>query len=234
MKTGRSKVWWVVICLFVAACKEEDAATAIEDIPVAGLLYYNYLISGDNESAATVKLIFRRNSKKSRPVRLQPPAAVFLDGQPLAADSARSSGVYYEASFELPDFSGAHEIRLVDEQGATHTHSFNFKPFRLAQPLPEQIKRAPFELALQNFPEQPTKVYLTIIDNNFDSPDVNTEVMVHNATLKITGAMLQKLSPGAVVMEITWEDERAVNKKGLAGKIMKVYTLRKHFTLVAA
>jgi hypothetical protein len=208
--------------------KEEKKISSADDI------FYDYQVWADEESEdVTVRLQFRRGDKDGDPFAVESPGKVLLDGEELTADSARFTGVYYETAKPVDGFIGKHTVDFIDRSGKKHREEFSFKPFTLVKELPEKIKKAPFQIQLQDFSQTSMPVRLVMVDTSMASADVNEEIWIKNGKVNITEAFLDNLTHGPVMLEIYNEVERPIrNDTADSGRFSMTYGLKRQINLV--
>lgn len=187
----------------------------------------------EGREEVTVRLQFRAGGMDGEAVLMDNPGTVLLDNLPVAADSTRFTGVYYETFQPLREFEGKHTIAFVDKAKKQQTAEFHFLPFSLAKEIPNKVRKAPFEIQLKNFPDEPASIRLVMVDTSLFSADVNEEIMVENGKIAITAEYLDNLTKGPVLLEIHREDEQPLQGESRSsGKLIITYRLKREFTLV--
>jgi len=194
-------------------------------------IFYDYRIWAEEESPnVTVMLQYRFGGEEGTTLVLEEPSKVSLDGMPLRFDSAKLTGAFYEHVRPIEDFVGRHTIEFTDNKAEIHKETFQFLPFSLKEEIPETIKMQPFSINLKDFPAEPTKIRLVMIDTAFDSPDVNEEMMVRNGLIPVSQKFLSRLVEGPITMEIYREEETPLkNASKEGGRLLMTYGLRRQF-----
>ena len=154
------------------ACTNNDKTeVALED---DNALYHHYLVTAEEGlDDVHVRLQFLAGGPEGDAEKLKEPSTVLLDGEPLAADSTRFMGAYYELSKPLETFAGDHTITFRNGRKKEVQTSFRFFPFTLANELPESIPKKPFTIALTNLPNEAVKLRLVITDTSMTSARAN-------------------------------------------------------------
>ena len=211
--------------VLITACKEQGGGEKKGEH-----LYQDYLIRGDEETGeVTCLLQFRAGGAEGDPVRLQPPAGVTLDGQPLQADSAGMSGVFYEKRLPAASFAGQHTLRFTDPAGDDHREKFVFPLFTTT--LPGIISRDSFRIRLQGLPRDAMPLRVTLTDTAFESDDFNEIVRTARGSITIPAYRLSRLKSGPIVLELTLEEVRPVRGGKRWGRLLVSYSLRREFEL---
>lgn len=181
----------------------------------------------------TIRLQFRTGGEDGDGVLINGPGAVLLDNTPLAADSTKFAGVYYEAIKPAHKFTGKHTILFTDKDQKQQKVEFNFTPFFLAKEIPEKVRLEPFEIELNSFSDAPTTVRLVMIDTSLFSADVNEEILVENGKFAVTAEHLANLTKGPVMLEIYREEEIPLDGESKhSGKLTLTYSIKREFVLV--
>ena len=228
-----------VFCLFLAlvllftSCQNNAEKKEAEGIN-PNAIYYDYRVWGEEEKEnVTVMLQYRYGEEDGEAIFLDEPSKVSLDGMELKPDSAKLTGVFYEAIKPISEFKGAHTIVFTDSRQKEHKVEFSFQPFTLASELPAQVKKRPFIIKLANFPEKRTRIQLVMIDTSYITPDVNEEFEIERGEISIDKDKLANLFVGPVTLEIYLEEEKNLRSASRAGgRILITYGLRRQFEFV--
>lgn len=224
------KLLLISVAFNVTACTNAEREQK-ERTP--GAIFFDYRISGEEKGDVTCVLQFRMGGPNGATLLLEDPAKVELDGEIIKADSARLTGAFYETIKPVREFKGKHSIVFTDLEKQPHTEEFEFTPFRLSAELPQKLKRKPFTIRLVDFPADAANIHITLIDTSFATNDVNEIAEVVNGEVKVTELMVNKLKAGPIVLELSTENERTVNKGANdKGRIWMRYGLRREFELV--
>ncbi len=203
-----------------------------EQQKVGAGVFFDYRIWGEEDrEEVTCMVQFRMGGPEGTSFLLPDPAGVTLDGTALKPDSAKLSGAFYELIRPLSEFQGRHTIVFTDAGGRQHPQDFDFSAFEVAE-LPAKVSAGSFVIQLSGFPDGEAPVRLALTDTAFATNDVNEIVEAQNGRIEVTQAMLDKLKPGPIAVEIFRETEKLVNQETLKGKIWVSYGLRKEFELV--
>lgn len=229
------KLLFPFFCLFcvLIACSDERVDITEEETARPGSIYQNFQVWGEEgREDVTVRLQFHEGGRNGNAVLPDNTGTVYLDDVPLAADSTKFNGVFYEISVPVEDFTGHHTIRFTGVDGNEYREEFSFSPFSLVNDIPDEIKRKPFDLQLRNFGKESEFVRLVMVDTAMQSADVNEEVLVQEGKLSITEEHFANLTEGPVYLEIYREQEQLVrNEARGGGKLLITYALKRQFNL---
>jgi hypothetical protein len=228
MRTFHPIVFLLIIML--TGCSEDDRINQVEaaDPP----LYLEFKIWGEEDKeTVTCLLQVRKEGPNGTAILLEPPAMVELNGTVMEADSAGLSGIFYEMTLPLREFSGKHSIRFTSVSGKTYEEEFEFSPFRLAHALRGEIPSQPFTIKLEGLPKAESGVTLAITDTSYATNDVHERVVVKDGDLNITAGMLERLRKGPVMMELLMEEERPLLFGNHRGKLATSFALDREFVL---
>jgi hypothetical protein len=225
------KLLWVSVAVNVAACTNAEREQK-EVTP--GAVFFDYRIWGEEDKGdVTCLLQFRMGGPNGATLLLEDPAKVELDGEIVKADSARLAGAFYETIKPVNEFKGKHSIVFTDVDKKQHKEEFEFTPFQLSAELPQKLQRKPFTIRLVDFPADAATIHISLTDTSFTTNDVNEIAEVVNGGVEVTETMLNKLRAGPIVLELSTENERVVNKGANdKGRIWMRYGLRREFELV--
>jgi hypothetical protein len=216
------------IIFLLTACDNTDTnPEAIRQTHV----YFDYKISGEEgKEYVTCLFQFRKGGPKGSTILVREPGKVLLDGEILKADSARFTGIYYEAVRPVDDFSGRHEVIFTDADEKEYKEQFVFNRFNLLTELPKKIRRHPFTIKLKNIGAGQA-FRIVMIDTAFSSGGINEVKKAVNNALIIDEEMLTRLKNGPVFMEISSEEEKTIQNGVIKGKIAVSYSLKRDFEL---
>lgn len=222
-----------LLCFFLLACNNNAQNNQPRE-PAPDAVYYDYQVWGaEGDSAINVTFQYRGYGGDGPAQKLNDSTSVLLDGQPMTSDSSAYNGTVYETMQPATTFVGQHIVSFIDNNGEVHKESFQFKPFTLAEELPERLKKEPFTIRLKNFPAEQTPIRLILTDTSFNSRDVNDEMTIENGLINVNASQLANLVPGPVTLEIYREDERPLKQTGKeGGRILMMYSLRRELELV--
>lgn len=218
--------FFLLVIFYVSCTNPENKA----ETPVStGPLYYTLNIWGE-EGNDSVNCLFQYHSRGIEGPVIFPgeKAIVKIDQEILKTDSAHLSGPYYEMRKPIKGFNGSHSLQFTGTGNKMIKVPFEFNAFHPSPVWPGSIKRGTHQLKLENFPQTPSIVRLSMVDTSFDTNDFNEMVTVEDGKLMITAAMLRELTPGPISMEITREEE----KQDKNGRIWISYSLRREFELM--
>ena len=215
-----------------AACNHPDQVAGRSK--AGGGVYADYRVwSEEGKEDATCLLQFRSGGPNGPAFALEAPLKIELDGEVVPPDSARLSGVFYEITKPVYEFTGKHSLVFTDAQGKQHREEFEFIPFSLEAGFPQKVKRKPFTIRLGNFPKARTPVHLMLVDTAFETNDINEITVVSNGKLTISEPMLRQLKTGPIFFELVKEEERSLKKgPGGGGRIVVSYGVKREFELV--
>lgn len=225
----------LILCnfFFLLSCSNEQDKNAVDE-PSPGSLYQNFqVVAEEGREVVTIRLQFHEGGKSGDAVLLTDPGTVFLNDIPLPADSTKFNGVYYEISLPAAGFTGRHTIRFTGSDGKEYSEEFSFEPFTLTTEIPEEIKKGPFDIRLENFGQESEFVRLVMVDTSMQSADVNEDVLVEEESIVITEDHLANLAEGPVYLEIYREQEQLVrNKAKGGGKLVIAYALKRQLSFL--
>lgn len=223
----------ILFLFFLWSCAGEEEPRIVPKTPSGGV-YADYQVwAEEGADEVTIRLQYRRGNDEGDAFAVENPGKVLLDGDEMIPDSTRFMGVYYEVTKPVDDFTGEHTVVFIDKTGREHREEFTFEPFTLRAELPENIRKKPFTIQLQNFPERSTPIRLVMVDTSLRSAGVNEDLLIQDGKVEITEEFLRLLTNGPVTLEIYREEERPV-KGGptRSGRFSMTYGLRRHFNLV--
>jgi hypothetical protein len=200
----------------------------------SGAIFYDYKVRGEEgEDSVTVLLQYHAGNEESPSIVLDGGSNVLLDGKEIKPDSAKLTGVYYEAVLPAANFKGTHSIVFTDKKGTSHRQQFSFVPFSLVAELPLRIKKEPFVIRLSGLGPESARLRLVMIDTAFTSRDVNEELNVENGELLITTKMWRSLDAGPITLEIHREEEVPLKRAGKEeGRLVITYSLKREFEAI--
>jgi hypothetical protein len=196
-------------------------------------VYFDYKITGDEDLGyVTIKLLFRKGAMNKTPFRLNPPAGVTLDGQPLPADSTEMNGVYYEVSRPVEEFSGNHIIEYTSGNGKSYSEKFDFQPMTTEFETGSRVGPGDFQLRLEGLSDL-DRVRVILLDTAAFSEGIERVVdSVGNGLLTIDSMEMASLRPGPIYLEVARERERRVRQGTRAGgRISFYYGIKRQFEL---
>src|SRR5947209_14150197 len=110
MKPGHL-IYLFTLTVILSACNSWNHNRNLSDEDI----FIDYVIEGqEDRKEVTCRFQFQGNGPRSEGIALQQPARVQLDSLQLQPDSARHTGVYYEAIKPIGDFIGRHSIIFTD------------------------------------------------------------------------------------------------------------------------
>ncbi len=223
----------LITCSALASCLNNAEIGSAKDVDPKSI-YYDYTVSGEEGSDdATMMLQYRFGGRNGTTLVLDSPAKVLVDGVQIKVDSAKLTGAFYELIKPAASFNGNHTILFTDRDGKEHKEEFSYRPFALANELPEKIKRQPFTIKLNGFDTGQALVRLVMMDTAFKTRDVNMEVYVESGQLRIDSMQLANLKNGPINLELYREEERPLkqpSKEG--GRLQITYSLKRQFELI--
>jgi hypothetical protein len=220
-------LYFFLLVIFSSSCTNPENK---EEKPVVtGPLYYSLNIWGE-EGNDSVNCLLQFHSRGIDGPVIFPGenAIVQLDHEPLKADSAKLSGPYFDLRKPIVGFDGIHLLQFSATGTKMIRVPFEFHAFHPSPGWPGSINKGIYQLKLENFPQKPSVIRLSLVDTSFDTNDFNEMVTVEDGKLRITASMLRELTPGPISMEITREEE----KRDKNGRIWISYSFRREFELV--
>ena len=117
-------IFLLFIVSVVQACQSPEAEKKITRVPPVNLA----LRIWGEEGKESFHCLAQVQSVESRavPGKLDAGEKITVDGVLLEADSARYSGVFYQAELPIDQFAGEHLVSFTSEDGRTHTEKFEF------------------------------------------------------------------------------------------------------------
>jgi hypothetical protein len=228
----RCQLFLIPICLLLLfGCNNEDAAPPRQGTP--GRVYVDYKIWGEEANEwVTCMLQFHEESKDGPALLLEAPSRVMLDGEELVPDSARLTGVFYEAQIPLAEFAGEHTLTFTDASGREHKETFVFEPLKVTTNLSGKVKRSNLVLELEGV--QPgEKVRVSLMDTAFATADINQLFTPDEGRLVLSREQLKNIASGPVTLFIYKEEERPLkNATPAGGNLSITYELNREFDLV--
>jgi hypothetical protein len=212
-------IFWAAI---VSGCTNPS-----KDVPASGNFRDYRVWADEGEELVSCMFQFHKGNPETKAIALQSPAKVLLDKRDMQEDSTAVTGIYYESDIPIDSFIGKHRIDYWDEKGKLFSDEFDFKTFSVAD-LPEEVKREPFVIQLEDFPETETRIHLVMVDTAFMTNDVNELLYAENGEIRVTGPMLRKLKNGPISLEVSREQEKMI--KG--GRISVRYGVKREFLLI--
>ena len=214
-----------LLAAIVSACTNRDKVHGTEQ------LFFDYTVAAEEGGGmVTIKLQFKQGNSTGQAIAVE--GKVELDGRVIEADSTELSGYYYEIQKPIDSFIGKHSIVFTAPDKNQYKEEFEFQPFTIATELPEEVRRKPFAIKLDNFPQRETPVRLVMLDTSFESDGINEEIPLVKGELVINNFILSQLKTGPIIMEIYREQEIPLKQATKAGGRMAItYSLKKEFEL---
>lgn len=197
------------------------------------VIYFDYMVTGDEESGRIIsKLQYWLGGKvHGKPLLLESPAGVTIDGEAVKPDSTAFNGVYYEVIYESEGFAGSHTIEFIDPGGKRYKTPFEFPVFALKNQLPEIVGRDSLVIELAGLaPEE--KVLIILTDTSFYGRGVEKLDTVASGRIVISPEELEDLKSGPVHLEILWEEEKRLQGgENRPGRIYSSYRVQRELLL---
>jgi hypothetical protein len=213
-----------IISLVLASCADDE----MKEHKNLDRVYATYVVSGkEGDEFVTAVVQFHSERPDGPGILLNEPSAILLDDQPMAPDSARESGVFYELQVPIEEFEGKHTIRFIDESGREHKEEFSFRPLQLAEEVPEIVNRQDLLLTFKGLPEK-HPVRVVMMDTFINGEGVNEVDTIVNNRLDLT-KFSGMLTNGPIMLQLFSEQERWL--KSYEGEISITYTLKREFEL---
>ena len=163
--------------------------------------------------------------------RLTAEENLMVDGISLNRDSARYSGVFYQADLPIGEFGGDHVVSLRSSDGRLHEAKFHFQPFALAVDSVGALSASELKFHLMNFPPEEDQVHLLLTDTAYGTEDINTLLPVKNGWLNIPSEMVSRMKKGPVALQVIYEKEQSLNLGKSRVKLLVSYSLGRDFEL---
>jgi hypothetical protein len=221
-------LYFVLAVLLLASCTNEDRADLKRKDP--GVYAYYDIRAEEGGEMATCVVRFYTDKTRKTTLKLEEPAKVELDGQPMPVDSSRFLGAYYEVQRPVQGFEGKHTITFTNLNNQEYTQELFFTPLFLHTDLSRPVAKTDLILELEGL-QSGEMVRVVMIDTAFESDGINQLDTVKNGQLIIEKNLLQTLKSGPVVMEISKESEEPLSS-GMRGVISSTYSLRRDLVLV--
>lgn len=210
--------------LIVWSCNGEDKKAAAKQ--PATDFYLDFKVSAEEAAEYAVALLyFRKGGPNAKAIALEEGKQVSFDGEPLVADSARLTGVYYEAQRPLAGFAGTHTIVYRDKEGQVYEQSFQFTPLTLEN-LPPVLPRQDLALRVGESAGN-GKIQVLVTDTSFKTADINEEYTPNKGQILITKEALRKVANGPITLELVKEEVQPLPN----GRLVINYTLRRELEL---
>jgi hypothetical protein len=216
----------LLLLVFFFSCKGGEEDKEITAAPV----FFHLQVNGDEE-LGTVTCLLRFHEDDADGDAIALPGEVQLDGTVLPPDSARMSGVHYEARIPAAGFAGRHKLSFDVGNDKKVVEEFSFTPFRLKNDFTGEVSRRSVVLDFEGL-EPGTTVFFVMTDTSFESPDINESLEYSGEPVVLDEEMMGRLVNGPVTMQLSSEKNRAVRKGAGRGRISIEYTLRRDFDLV--
>ena len=206
---------WIGGLALLAGCSDAEIGSSRDVAHDA--IYFDYAVDGEEGGNITCKLQYKFAGKNGTSLVLDSPSRVLLDGKMLQADSAKYSGAFYEITMPASEFAGDHSIAFTGVNGKLYEEKFQFMPISLKAPLDSVLERKEFTLELSNVKQGSVPFRLVLTDTSFNQNWFNDMVMARNGKILITQAMINRLRPGPVGLELYWEEERPLQQPSKEG-----------------
>ena len=216
--------FWLLLLLFFAAACNNDPQKKAAPPP----LFLQATVSVE-EGKEYVTCLLQFKKGEGRGVRLNAPASVSVNGEPLQPDSAGRNGIYYEAFLHPEDLQ--HSIIYTDESGARHTYAFTLQPLALGGEPARSGGGGDLTIPLSGGTAQDT-VQVILVDTSFETDDINDSFVAENGQLIIPADDLRDLAQGPAVLELQKEVRQPLKEENrTAGRLVVQYSLRREFDL---
>ena len=194
-------------------------------------MYADYRIWGEEgREAVTCLFRFYEGNPDGASLVLSK-GSISIDGIPLAADSARQTGAFYEFSLPLPDFEGPHTILFRDDQGKEYREAFDFRRLYIDPELSAVQRRGSLIIGIAGTEEkEPIRVILT--DTSFATPDINELFPVVGGRVRIGALHLNNVATGPLNLHLYREEERPLKNPPPGGGTISIsYGVQRSFEL---
>ncbi|GAA4344148.1 hypothetical protein [Flaviaesturariibacter amylovorans] len=216
---------FMAVCLL--SCSSNDGGGEVVRRPEKGFYLEGTVRSEEGSPLVTVLLQGREDGPEGD--FYEGILDLKLDGQPLAADSSRLGGIFYEAQVPVEDFAGSHRLEGTAPGGATFKKEFTYAPLRFAAEPPARLSRTGFRLQLQGVPEGGA-VVLVLTDTAFVSNDLAERVTVSKGLLTLSPDQLRDVRNGPAQLQLTCLQELDLGE-AVPGKVRIEHTLRRELEL---
>ncbi len=216
-----------VLLLVMAACGPGERDKRPDD---SGSLYFDYLVSGDEETGeVTVRLQYRLEDEDGNGVLLEEPAQVMLDDHILLPDSSRLGGIYYSISLPQEEMEGMHTI-IFNNGKRSYQEEFSFPAFRLTGSTYDSALGRLF-LDFDGL-KQKDYLYIVLTDTAFRSEELSRGDTVRDNRLVLQPADLERLSRGKIYLDLAKEVNAVLKETTRAGgRLRMTYTLSRELEL---
>jgi hypothetical protein len=216
--------------LVISSCNNNGIGNSKDANPQS--IYFDYRVSGEEEAGyITVRLQYRFAGPSGSTLSLQSPSKAELDGVMVTADSSRMSGVYYEITKPVQEFTGHHEIVFTDKNGKQYKEGFNFQPISLQTKLGPIVNRSDLNLDLEGLAKK-DQVHILLSDTAKFSEGIDRVDTIQNGHIMNMKDDLLALMNGPIGLEISKEDEREIqNGTREGGKLSIFYKITRQFEL---
>jgi hypothetical protein len=220
----------VFFLFIISSCTSNEIGSSKDVNPET--IYFDYKVWGDETSDdMTIMLQYRFAGANGTTLWLDEPSKVEVDGVPIAADSSKMTGAFYELVKPAKDFTGNHSIIFTDINKKQYKEEFSFQPIQLRAQPAATVKRADLVFELEGLdPEDRVRVVLT--DTSFTSEGINRVDTVKNGRIVISAKDLETVANGPVHLELIKEDEKKIKNSTREGGIISItYGLKRDFKL---
>lgn len=221
-------IFTIIASILLVSCIGNDGSKADP-----GVIYFDYMVTGDEDSKRIIsKFQYWLGGKvHGKPLLLESPAGVVMDGYDIPADSTAFNGVYYEIIYDSEGFGGDHAIEFTDPQGKKYKTPFSFPVFSLQNELPGVVSRDSLMLDLTGI-DSMEKVLIILTDTSYYGRGVEKLEMVGNGRIVISPEELEDLKDGPVHLEILWEEEKRLQGgENRPGRIYTSYRVQRELLL---
>jgi hypothetical protein len=221
-------IFTIIASTLLVSCIGDSRSNGDPDV-----IYFDYMVTGDEESKRIIsKFQYWLGGKvHGKPLLLESPAGVTMDGEALNPDSATFNGIYYEVIYESEGFAGEHIIEFTDPQGKKYKTTFPFPVFSLQNELPGVIDRDSLLIDLAGI-DSTEKVLVILTDTSFYGKGVEKLVPVETGRIVISPEELEDLKNGPVHLEILWEmEKRLQGGEKRPGRIYTSYRIQRELLL---
>lgn len=155
----------------------------------------------ENEPTVTLRAQFTFAGPHGTTLVLNNPANVALDGDSIHVDSTATDGAFYEVQKPAAAFTGNHTLVFTGNNGIKYTQPFVFSPVQLTSVIPATIGRHDLPLTFSGLAPADS-LNIRIKDTSSSGNGLDTMLYVANNQTVVSKAMLAKLKPGPLTIQI--------------------------------
>jgi hypothetical protein len=208
----------------IVACNNSDTVRPAR--LTENQLFRYYVINAEEEKEYVTGVAYFHRNIDQKPVRLEEPAKVELDGTELSADSASGTGTFYEFQEPLEEFEGRHTLTYVNNAGAEVKDVFQFRRFELSGDFDNVVKRSELILLFEGLKEGEW-VRIVMTDTSSGSTGLNRKFSIRKSSVDLRQE-INNVVNGPVLLQVSREEDQLLNE---SGRISMTYSLKREFIL---